>query len=56
MLVTPWEEYRTIDFEVIREKLRGNLVFDTANLWNSSEVELAGLQYVNIGGGKLFGS
>jgi len=55
LLVTPWVEYKTIDFQEVRNALKGRLVFDTANLWKEVDVEAAGLQYANIGGGKLFG-
>jgi len=56
VLVTPWEEYKNLNFFEVRKLLSGGLVFDTANLWKDVDVKLAGLRYVNIGGGKLFRS
>jgi UDPglucose 6-dehydrogenase len=55
LLVTPWAEYKKIDFQSVRKLLSGDLVFDTANIWKSTDVEDCGLKYANIGGGKLFG-
>lgn len=55
VLVTPWVEYKKLDFRDVYAKMRGRLVFDAGNLWRESDVALAGLQYVNIGGGKLIG-
>jgi UDPglucose 6-dehydrogenase len=54
LLVTPWAEYKTIDFQDVQKKMHGSLVFDAGNLWREVDVKSAGLQYVNIGGGKLF--
>ena len=56
LLVTPWTEYKKIDFRVVRGLLRGDLIFDAANILKSEDVENCGLKYANIGGGKLFGS
>lgn len=56
LLVTPWAEYKKIDFQGVRKLLSGDLVFDAANLWKCSDVEDSGLTYANIGGGKLLGS
>ena len=55
ILVTPWGEYKNIDFQHIKNKMKGKLVFDTANLWKDSEIESFGLSYINIGGGKVIG-
>ena len=55
ILVTPWSEYKLLDFQEVRRKMRGRLVFDAGNLWSDSKIGLAGLHYANIGGGKLFG-
>ena len=55
LLVTPWSNYKNLDFIDARNKMAGKLVFDTANLWRETEVTGAGMDYINIGGGKLFG-
>jgi UDPglucose 6-dehydrogenase len=56
LLVTPWAEYKTIDFHNIQKNMHGSLVFDAGNLFKEIDVKSAGLEYVNIGGGKLYGS
>jgi UDPglucose 6-dehydrogenase len=50
-LCTPWPEYGAIDFERLREIMRGDLLLDGRNMLDAMEVEAAGLRYVGIGRG-----
>jgi len=53
VLMTPWQEYKKLDFSVLRSVMAGNLIFDTANIWNADDVTAAGFEYLNIGSGRL---
>lgn len=55
LLVTPWSQYKNLSFGDAKKNMTGKLVFDTANLWQETQVTGAGMYYMNIGGGKLFG-
>jgi len=49
LLLTEWNEYRTPNFDRIRDALREKVVFDGRNLWNRRLVEGTGLSYYGIG-------
>jgi len=53
VLMTPWAQYRDTDFTRLRAGMAGTLVFDTAGLWKAEQVTAAGLQYLDIGRGRL---
>lgn len=53
VLMTPWKDYKSLDFSEVRKVMSGSLVFDTANLWNAEGVVAAGFEYLNIGSGRL---
>ncbi len=52
VLMTPWADYRAVDFPAVRKAMRGSLVFDTANLWKAADVEAGGCTYLDIGRGR----
>jgi UDPglucose 6-dehydrogenase len=52
VLMTPWAQYRDLDFEALRRAMRGDLVFDTANLWKAEMIGQCGLRYLCIGRGQ----
>jgi len=49
IVVTEWQEFRSPDFEKLRETLRTPLIFDGRNLYDPDEVKRAGLEYFAIG-------
>lgn len=49
VIFTDWQEFRTPDFDVIREKLKQPLIFDGRNLYDPHYVSKQGLRYVCIG-------
>lgn len=51
-IVTEWQEFRSPDFERIRETLRQPVVFDGRNLYDPAQMELQGLAYYAIGRGR----
>jgi UDPglucose 6-dehydrogenase len=49
VVVTEWQEFRSPDFETLKQKLRTPLIFDGRNLYNPSDVRGAGVEYIGIG-------
>ena len=56
VLMTPWAQYETLDFGRARKAMKGNLIFDTANLWSGEKVEAQGFRYLDIGRGRKAGT
>ncbi len=49
IVATEWKEFRSPDFEAIRDALAQPLVFDGRNLYDPVRVRAAGLEYFGIG-------
>ena len=49
ILVTEWDEFRTTDFSKLKENMKGNLIVDGRNIFNSKEVNEFGFKYIGIG-------
>lgn len=49
VIVTEWKEFRSPDFEALRQRLKRPLVFDGRNLYDPGVMERAGLEYHGIG-------
>ena len=49
LILTEWQEFKTMDLKAIRETLRLPIVIDGRNLLIAEEVEAAGLVYYNMG-------
>jgi UDPglucose 6-dehydrogenase len=52
VIVTEWQEFRSPDFQVLKEKLGDSLVIDGRNLYEPETVEALGLKYYAIGRGR----
>jgi len=52
VLMTPWKQYKDLDFRRIKERMRRPLVFDTANLWSAGDLVGRGIEYLDIGRGR----
>jgi UDPglucose 6-dehydrogenase len=50
-IVTEWQEFRSPDFERIRDALRHKVIFDGRNLYDPALVRSFGLAYHGIGRG-----
>lgn len=48
-ILTGWPQYRNLRFASVRAAMRGNVLFDGANLFEPSEVESSGLCYRGLG-------
>jgi len=51
-IVTEWQEFRSPDFERLKEILKAPLIFDGRNLYDPAMVSRFGLTYHAIGRGK----
>jgi UDPglucose 6-dehydrogenase len=52
VLVTEWAEFRLPDWELIKNKLKSNVIFDGRNIYNRKEMKKFGFVYYGIGHGK----
>jgi UDPglucose 6-dehydrogenase len=52
VLMTPWPEYRSVDFVRLKAEMRLPFVLDTAGLWNHEVAEAAGVTHWDIGRGR----
>ncbi len=48
-IVTEWNEFRTANFELIRETLREPVIFDGRNLYQPADMQRLGIRYSGIG-------
>jgi UDPglucose 6-dehydrogenase len=51
LIITEWQQFRSPDFELIREKLRQPVIFDGRNLYNPELMRRFGFQYYGVGRG-----
>ena len=51
-IVTEWQEFRSPDFDVIKDKVADDVIFDGRNLYEPQTVEHFGLTYYAIGRGR----
>ena len=49
LLATEWNEYKNIDFTMVRKLMRGHKVVDGRNVFDQDTVAAAGLDYIGIG-------
>jgi UDPglucose 6-dehydrogenase len=53
VVVTEWQEFRSPDFERLRELLKAPIIFDGRNLYDPAMVSRFGITYYAIGRGKV---
>lgn len=49
VLATEWNEYKGINFRMVRKLMRGNLVLDGRNAFEAEDVVREGLRYIGVG-------
>ncbi len=49
VIVTEWKEFRSPDFAVLKEKLKGSIIFDGRNLYDPHLLRGMGFEYFAIG-------
>jgi len=52
VIVTEWQEFRSPDFDLIRDRLRHPVIFDGRNIYDPALVKSFGLKYYGIGRGE----
>ena len=52
VIVTEWQEFRSPDFQAIKDKLADDVIVDGRNLYEPDSVEAFGLEYYAIGRGR----
>jgi UDPglucose 6-dehydrogenase len=53
VLITPWPEYKSLDFARVRRLMSRPMVIDTANLLDARAMEGLGFTYLDIGRGRV---
>jgi UDPglucose 6-dehydrogenase len=53
VVVTEWDEFRALDLDRFAQVMRGKLIVDLRNVYNPSDAEEAGFEYVGIGRGRI---
>jgi UDPglucose 6-dehydrogenase len=49
IIATEWNEFRTPDFAILKQKLAAPIIFDGRNLYSLEEIQAAGFYYESIG-------
>ena len=49
LLLTEWKEFRSPDFEEIKQRLKHPIIFDGRNQYNAFQLEDQGFEYYQIG-------
>lgn len=49
LLVTEWPEFRLPDWDLVKTKMKGQVVFDGRNIYNAEEMKSRGFEYFGIG-------
>lgn len=49
LLITEWKEFRSPDFEEIKQRMRSPIIFDGRNQYNSERLTAMGIEYHQIG-------
>jgi UDPglucose 6-dehydrogenase len=49
LLATEWNEFKSLDFDLIRDNMRGNVILDGRNIWNPEDMHEMGFIYFGIG-------
>jgi len=56
VIITEWQEFRSPDFDELKESLADAVIFDGRNLYEPGAIEHFGLQYYAIGRGEMPGA
>lgn len=49
MLVTEWNEFKSLDFDRIKAAMRGRVILDGRNIWDGQDLHALGFIYFGIG-------
>lgn len=54
ILVTEWKEFRSPNYDLMKEMLKESVIFDGRNQYNAEEMKKKGFEYIQIGVGTEF--
>ena len=49
LVLTEWDEFRSVDFAKMKKLMKGNWIFDGRNIYDPKEMKKAGFKYFGIG-------
>jgi UDPglucose 6-dehydrogenase len=49
LLATEWNEFKSLEFKRIKEKMRGNIILDGRNIWDPRDMRKLGFEYFGMG-------
>ncbi|WP_372367402.1 UDP-glucose/GDP-mannose dehydrogenase family protein [Candidatus Uabimicrobium sp. HlEnr_7] len=49
IILTEWDEFKTLNFEVLKQKMNQHIIIDGRNIYNSQELEKQGFIYESVG-------
>lgn len=49
ILMTEWNEYRSLDFEKVKKAMKGNVFVDLRNVYDPETIRKEGFEYVGVG-------
>ncbi len=49
LLVTEWNEFKSLNFELIKGNMRGDIILDGRNIWDPQDLRDMGFQYIGVG-------
>lgn len=49
VLMTEWNEYRSLDLKKIKEMMKGNIFVDLRNIYEPEQIKKAGFEYFGVG-------
>jgi UDPglucose 6-dehydrogenase len=49
LLATEWNEFRSLNFKIIKENMRGKAILDGRNIWDPQDVREFGFDYFGVG-------
>ena len=49
ILATEWNAFKSLDFQKIKEAMKGNVILDGRNIWDRYELHKMGFDYFGIG-------
>lgn len=49
VLITEWAEFRTPDFDEVKKRMKGNVIFDGRNQYDRDVIREYGFEYIQIG-------
>ena len=49
LILTEWDEFRTLDYERLRSTMKHHVIFDGRNIYKPEEVQIQGFTYFGVG-------